>query len=89
LSADQVKQLVEQDSNRSAEEREKALQKSRAAALDLAYNRRVDFTLSTTGQESARVYPYNTQDFAKLVDRNGRKKEGKVELAAQREKVKK
>jgi outer membrane protein OmpA-like peptidoglycan-associated protein len=87
LSAEQVKQLVEQDSNLSAEEREKALQKSRA--LDLAYNRRVDLTVTTTGQESARVYPFKTKDFARLVDRNGPKKAGGLELAAQREKVKK
>ncbi|MBZ5571789.1 MAG: OmpA family protein [Acidobacteriia bacterium] len=86
LSADQVKQLVEQDSNLTAEDREKALQKSQTTVL--AYNRRVDFTLSTTGQESAHVYPFNTKDFARLVDRNGPTNEGTVELAAQEEKIK-
>jgi len=86
LSTDQVKQLLEQDSNLTAGDREKALQKSQTTVL--AYNRRVDFTLSTTGQESARVYPFNTKDFARLVDRNGPKKEGTVELAAQNEKIK-
>jgi outer membrane protein OmpA-like peptidoglycan-associated protein len=86
LSFDQVKQLMEQDSNLTAKDREKALQKSQTIVL--AYNRRVDFTLSTTGQESARLYPFSTKDFARLVDRNGPKKEGTVELAAQKEKIK-
>ena len=87
LSAEQVKQLMEQDSNLTAQDREQALQKRQR--IDLAYNRRVDFTVSTTGQESARVYPFNTKDYARLVDRGGPKKEGTVELAAQREKIKK
>jgi outer membrane protein OmpA-like peptidoglycan-associated protein len=87
LSADQVEQLMEQDSNLTAQDRERALQKSQT--IDLAYNRRVDFTLSTTGQESARVYPFKTKDYARLVDRTGPKKEGAVELAAQKEKIKK
>jgi outer membrane protein OmpA-like peptidoglycan-associated protein/tetratricopeptide (TPR) repeat protein len=87
LSFDQVKQLIEQDSSLTSEDREKAHQKSQTIVL--AYNRRVDFTLSTTGQESARVYPFETKDFALLVDRNGPRKEGTVELAAQKEKIKK
>jgi outer membrane protein OmpA-like peptidoglycan-associated protein len=87
LSFDQVKQLIEQDSSLTSEDRKKALQKSQTIVL--AYNRRVDFTLSTTGQESARVYPFETKDFALLVDRNGPNKEGTVELAAQKEKIKK
>jgi outer membrane protein OmpA-like peptidoglycan-associated protein len=85
LSAEQVKKLMEQDSNLTAEEREKALQKSQTVVL--GYNRRVDFTLSTTGQESARVYPFNSKDFARLVDRNGPKGSA-IELAAQRERIK-
>jgi outer membrane protein OmpA-like peptidoglycan-associated protein len=87
LSFDQIKQLVEQDSNLTPADRDKALQKSQTIVL--AYNRRVDFTLNTTGQESARQYPFKTADFARLVDRNGPKKEGTVELAAQKEKMKK
>jgi hypothetical protein len=48
----------------------------------LAYNRRVDLMLSSTGQESARTYPFNADDFARLMDRNGPTKRG-VELARQ------
>jgi hypothetical protein len=40
----------------------------------LAYNRRVDLTLSSTGQESAQVYPFNTDDYARLLDRKSTKK---------------
>jgi outer membrane protein OmpA-like peptidoglycan-associated protein len=87
LSVDDVKQLVEQDASLSPEEREKTLAKIQTIVL--AYNRRVDITLSTTGQESAREYPFKSQDFARLVDRNGPAKTNGVEMAAQKEKVNK
>jgi outer membrane protein OmpA-like peptidoglycan-associated protein len=87
LSVDQVKQLVEQDASLSPEDREKTLQKIQTIVL--AYNRRVDITLSTTGQESAQEYPFKSQDFARLVDRNGPAKASGVQMAAQKEKVKK
>lgn len=86
LTADQVKQLLDQDADLSAEDRQKALQK--LPTIVLAYNRRVDLTLSPAGQESARQYPFKAEDFARLVDRNGPRKEGTVELAAQKEKIK-
>jgi outer membrane protein OmpA-like peptidoglycan-associated protein len=85
LSVDQVKQQVEQDAGLSAEERQKILQKIQTIVL--AYNRRVDVTLSTTGQESARDYPFKSQDFARLIDRNGPTKPSAVEMAAEREKL--
>jgi len=85
LSLDDVKQLVGQDASLSAEEREKTLTKIQTIVL--AYNRRVDITLSTTGQESAREYPFKSQDFARLVDRNGPAKTNGVEMAAQKEKT--
>lgn len=87
LSADQVKQQVEQDASLSAEERQKALQKIQTIVL--AYNRRVDITSKPTGQESAREYPFKAEDFARLVDRNGPAKPGSVEMAAQKEKISK
>jgi len=86
LTADQVKQLLDQDPDLSAEDRHRALQK--LPTIVLAYNRRVDLTLSPAGQESARLYPFKAGDFARLVDRNGPRKEGTVELAAQKEKIK-
>jgi len=87
LTADQVKQLLEQDPDLSAGDRQKALQK--LPTIVLAYNRRVDLSLSPAGQESARLYPFKTKDFARLVDRNGPspKKGSGVELAAEKKKI--
>jgi outer membrane protein OmpA-like peptidoglycan-associated protein len=87
LSADQVKQQVDQDATLSPEDREKALKKIQTIVL--AYNRRVDITSKPTGQESAREYPFKAEDFARLVDRNGPAKPGGVEMAAEKEKIKK
>ena len=85
LTADQVKQLLDQDPDLSAEYRHKTLQK--LPTIVLAYNRRVDLTLSPAGQESARLYPFKTEDFARLADRNGPKKEGVIKLAAEKKKL--
>jgi outer membrane protein OmpA-like peptidoglycan-associated protein len=87
LTIDQVKQQVGQDTSLSAEDQQKALKKIQTIVL--AYNRRVDITLSTTGQESAREYPFKSGDYARLVDRGGPVKTGGVEMAAQKEKIKK
>ncbi len=84
LTADQVKQMVEQNPELNEEERQKVLEKLHT--LVLANNRRVDITLSTTGQESARQYPFKAEDFATLVDRNATTKEV-VQQAAEKEKI--
>ena len=39
--------------------------------LILANNRRVDITLSTTGLQSIRRYPFNAKDFLALVSTKG------------------
>lgn len=67
LSADQVKDLIEKDSSISAEEREKLVKKFQNTVL--AFNRRVDVTVTPTGQESAVTYPVQSQDFGQLIDR--------------------
>ncbi len=86
LTVDQVKQLLEQNPNLTAEERQKALAKIQTVVL--ANNRRVDITLSKTGQESARLYPFNSPDYAALVNR-GKPLEAKVlENAGEKEKMK-
>jgi outer membrane protein OmpA-like peptidoglycan-associated protein len=86
LTVDQVKQLLEQNPNLSAEARQKALAKIETVVL--ANNRRVDITLSKTGQESAKMYPFNSSDYATLVDR-GKPLEAKVvENAGEKEKIK-
>jgi outer membrane protein OmpA-like peptidoglycan-associated protein len=85
LSADQVKQQLEEDANLSAEDRQKILAKIQTIVL--AYNRRVDIAVKPTGQQSAREYPFKAQDFARLIDRNGPAKPGGVEMAAEKEKI--
>jgi len=84
LTEDQVKQLIEQNPQLSDEERQKAF--ARLQTLALANNRRVDITLSTTGQESARQYPFNAEDFPALVNRNSAVKES-VQMAAEKKKI--
>ncbi|HZP62783.1 MAG TPA: OmpA family protein [Terriglobales bacterium] len=86
LTMDEVKQLVEQNPNLNAEERQKVLQ--RIQTVTLANNRRVDITLSTTGQESAKTYPFNTNDYAVLVDRGKAVEASKIVNVSQKEKVK-
>jgi hypothetical protein len=46
--------------------------------LVLANNRRVDVTLSTTGQQSLRRYPFNAKDFLALVNTKGVETKTKV-----------
>jgi hypothetical protein len=87
LTANEVRQLMEQDSTLTADQRDKTYKK--LPTIVLAYNRRVDVTLSTTQQESARTYPFNTNDFARLVQRNAPRPKGPVELASRREKINK
>jgi outer membrane protein OmpA-like peptidoglycan-associated protein len=85
LTAGDVRQLLAEDVSLSDETRQNVIKK--LGNIVLAYNRRVDLTLSTTGQESARVYPFHTNDFAPLADRNGRKKPAAVEQAAEKERI--
>jgi outer membrane protein OmpA-like peptidoglycan-associated protein/opacity protein-like surface antigen len=66
LTADQVKELVEQNTDLSTTEREKVLRNLNVIVL--AQNRRVDVTLSTTGQQSVRLYPFNAADAVTLLN---------------------
>lgn len=85
LTVDQVKQLLEQNPNLDAAQREKVLAKIQTVVL--ANNRRVDITLTPTGQESARTYPFNSTDYAALVNRGKPVEEAKVVPAAEKEKM--
>jgi hypothetical protein len=51
----------------------------------LAYNRRVDLTLSSTGQESARAYPFSAEGFTRFAERDPKKGPAPVQLAAEKE----
>jgi outer membrane protein OmpA-like peptidoglycan-associated protein len=66
LTAGQVKELVEQNSDLSAADRQKAIRNLKVIVL--AQNRRVDVTLSTTGEESVRQFPLNAADALTLLE---------------------
>jgi len=67
LTEDQVKQLVEQHPNLTQEQRDKIL--GNLQTVTLAQNRRVDITLSSTGQQSVRQFPFNAEDSLTLLSR--------------------
>ena len=66
LTPEQVKQLVEQHPNLSQEQKDKIL--SNLQVVTLAQNRRVDITLSSTGQQSVRQFPFNAEDSLTLLN---------------------
>ncbi len=66
LSADQVKTLVQENADLSDAQRANVLR--RLNVIVLAQNRRVDITLSTTGQKSVQLYPFNAADSATLLE---------------------
>jgi len=73
MTPDQVKQSVEQHPNLSQEQKDKIL--NQLQTVTLAQNRRVDITLSSTGQQSVRQFPFNAEDALTLLSpREGRAK---------------
>lgn len=72
LTEDQVKDAVEKNPELTPEQRQKVLENMRTILL--ASNRRVDITLSTTGQTSIRQYPFNAADSLTLLQQKGTKK---------------
>jgi outer membrane protein OmpA-like peptidoglycan-associated protein len=73
LTDDQVKSEVESNPDLSSEERQRILRNM--VTIRMASNRRVDVTLSTTGQTSVRQFPFNTTDSLTLI--GGREGEAK------------
>jgi outer membrane protein OmpA-like peptidoglycan-associated protein len=69
MSAEQVQQAVDQEQNITAAQQ--AQLKRNAKVLALAQNRRVDVTLSTTGQTSVRQFPFNAEDALNLINPRG------------------
>ncbi len=67
LTSAQVKQLIEQQTSLSDAERKKILRT--LSNVVLAENRRVDVTLSTTGDQSARQYPFAAADASTLLSK--------------------
>lgn len=80
LTADQVKSSVDQNPELTPGEKARILKNERT--IILASNRRVDVTLSTTGQESVRQFPFNAADSLTLI--GGREKPATAKVPAKR-----
>ncbi len=69
LNAEQIKQQMQENPEITPEDRQKML--NNLTVIVLANNRRVDVSLSTTGQQSIRRYPFNAQDALALISTKG------------------
>ncbi len=76
LTVEQTKELIAQNPDLSPADRQKML--NNLQVMVLANNRRVDVTLSTTGQQSTRLYPFNAKDFLALISTKGGEKKPPV-----------
>ena len=82
LTADQIKELIAQNPDLSPADRQQMLKNLQV--LVLANNRRVDVTLSTTGQQSTRLYPFNAKDYLALINPRGGEKKAPVKKKPKR-----
>jgi outer membrane protein OmpA-like peptidoglycan-associated protein len=71
LTAEQVKAQMDADPDLNPADRQEMLKNM--TVMVLANNRRVDVSLSTTGQQSVHRYPFNTDDFLALINTSGPK----------------
>jgi outer membrane protein OmpA-like peptidoglycan-associated protein/opacity protein-like surface antigen len=69
MTSEEVKSLLEQDTELTPAEKQKLLKN--LLTVRLANNRRVDVTLSTTGEQSVRRFPFNSKDALTLISRQG------------------
>ena len=69
MTSEEVKQLVEADPDLTPTEKQKIMKN--LLTVRLANNRRVDVTLSTTGEQSVRRFPFNAKDSLTLLSRSG------------------
>ncbi len=67
LTSEQVKKLIQEDTQLTPAERQKLIKN--LLTVRLANNRRVDVTLSTTGEQSVRQFPFNAKDALSLMSR--------------------
>ena len=66
LTSDQIKEQIAQNPDLSADDRQQML--NNLPVMVLANNRRVDVSLSTTGQQSTHRYPFNARDYLALIN---------------------
>jgi outer membrane protein OmpA-like peptidoglycan-associated protein len=87
MTSEEVKALIEADPDLSPAEKQKILKN--LLTVRLANNRRVDVTLSTTGEQSVRRFPFSAKDAVTLLSRAGGEKEkAKTAAPAPKKKVK-
>jgi outer membrane protein OmpA-like peptidoglycan-associated protein len=72
LSADQVREQIANNPDLSPADQQQMLKNLQVMVL--ANNRRVDITLSTTGEQSTRRYPFNAKDYLALINTKGAEK---------------
>jgi len=77
LTPEQVKDMVDSNPDLTPEERARIMKKEQIIVW--ASNRRVDITLSTTGQTSVKQFPFNAADSLSLI--GGRESEMKANAA--------
>jgi outer membrane protein OmpA-like peptidoglycan-associated protein/opacity protein-like surface antigen len=76
LTEEQVKEQIAQNSELNQDDRQQML--NNLPVMVLANNRRVDITLSITGQQSIRRYPFNARDYLALIGTKGKDTDRKV-----------
>src|SRR5437763_663823 len=69
MTSDEVKKLLDADSSLAPAEKQKLIKN--IDTVRMANNRRVDVTLSTTGEQSVRQFPFNAKDALTLLSRGG------------------
>jgi outer membrane protein OmpA-like peptidoglycan-associated protein len=69
MTSEEVQKLIEADTDLSLAEKQKILKN--LLTVRLANNRRVDVTLSTTGEQSVRRFPFSAKDALTLLSRGG------------------
>jgi outer membrane protein OmpA-like peptidoglycan-associated protein len=69
MTSEEVKSLLEADPDITAAEKQKLIKN--LLTVRLANNRRVDVTLSTTGEQSVRRFPFSAKDALTLLSRGG------------------
>jgi hypothetical protein len=69
MTSDVVKKLLDADSSLAPAEKQKLVRN--IDTVRMANNRRVDVTLSTTGEQSVRQFPFNAKDALTLLSRGG------------------
>lgn len=82
LTTEQVKEQIANNPELTPSDRQQMLRNLQV--LVLANNRRVDVTLSTTGQQSVRGYPFNAKDYLALINLKGGEKKPVKKPAAKK-----